>query len=60
MDMRHKLDKKTQDRHFPEMHGGKGSSPRKSTKSTRELYADNYDRIFNKKADDSFSSIGDK
>jgi hypothetical protein len=48
MDMRHKLDKETQNRHFPEMNGGKGSAPRKSTQASRQLYADNYDRIFNK------------
>jgi stalled ribosome alternative rescue factor ArfA len=49
MDMRHRLDRETQNRHFPELHGGKGSAPRKSTKSSRELFADNYDKIFKKK-----------
>ena len=34
-DHRGKLDKETRDRHFPETNGGKGSLPRKSTKSSR-------------------------
>ena len=40
-----KIDKKTRDRHFPESNGGKGSRPRKSTKTTRETYKNNYDAI---------------
>ena len=39
------LDKATRDRHFPESNGGKGSRPRKSTKTTRETYKINYDAI---------------
>ena len=45
-DQRGKLDKETRDRHFPELNGGKGSRARKSTKSSRQAYADNWDRIF--------------
>jgi len=48
-DHRGKLDKETRDRHFPETNGGKGSLPRKSTKSSRQAYADNWDRIFGAK-----------
>ena len=43
--MIHKLDKATQNRHFPEFDGGKGSHPRSSTKETREVYKDNFDAI---------------
>ena len=43
--MIHKLDKATQNRHFPEFDGGKGSHPRSSTRETREVYKDNFDAI---------------
>lgn len=43
--MIHKLDKATQNRHFPEVNGGKGSHPRSSTRETREVYKDNFDKI---------------
>ena len=43
--MIHKLDKATQDRHFPEVNGGKGSHPRSSTKETREVYKAKFDAI---------------
>ena len=54
-DHRGKLDKETRDRHFPELNGGKGSLPRKSTKSSRQAYSDNWDRIFGGK--DSKSTV---
>ena len=44
----HKLPKKDIERHFPEKNGGKGSHARKNTKSGREAFRANYDRIFNK------------
>ena len=47
-DLRHKLDKETRRRHFPEMEGGKGSKPRKATDETRKAYAEGWDRIFKK------------
>jgi stalled ribosome alternative rescue factor ArfA len=51
-DMRHKLDKKTADRHFPEWsHGGKGSHARKTTTDSRAAYSANWDRIFGKVKD---------
>jgi stalled ribosome alternative rescue factor ArfA len=51
-DMRHKLDKKTADRHFPEWsHGGKGSHARKSSTDSRAAYSANWDRIFGKVKD---------
>lgn len=43
--MIHKLDKATQNRHFPEVNGGKGSHARTSTKETREVYKANFDAI---------------
>ena len=51
-DMRHKLDKKTADRHFPEWsHGGKGSHARKTTTDSRAAYLANWDKIFGKVKD---------
>ena len=48
-DYRHKLDKKTADRHFPEWsHGGKGSHARKTTVESRARYSANWDKIFGK------------
>ena len=48
-DYRHKLDKKTADRHFPEWsHGGKGSHARKTTVESRAQYSANWDKIFGK------------
>ena len=47
-DMRHTLDKKTINRHFPEYNGSKGQHPRRSTKSSRDAYSVGYDRIFSK------------
>lgn len=41
----HKLDKATRDRHFPELNGGKGSKPRKSTGDTRDNFKKGYDAI---------------
>lgn len=41
----HTLDKKTRDRHFPELNGGKGSYPRTSTKESREIFKANFDAI---------------
>lgn len=52
-DQRGKLDKETRDRHFPELNGGKGSLPRKFTKSSRQAYSDNWDRIFGGKDKDT-------
>jgi hypothetical protein len=38
-DMRHKLDKKTADRHFPEWsHGGKGDHARKSSRLQGSIF----------------------
>ena len=48
VDLRHKLDKETRKRHFPEMDGGKGSKPRRATEETRKAYAEGWDRIFKK------------
>ena len=51
-DYRHKLDKKTADRHFPEWsHGGKGSHARKTTTDSRAAYSANWDKIFGKVKD---------
>ena len=51
-DMRHKLDKKTADRHFPNWsHGGKGDHARKTTVESRARYSANWDRIFGKVKD---------
>ena len=47
-DLRHKLDKETRKRHFPEMDGGKGSKPRRAAEETRKAYAEGWDRIFKK------------
>jgi stalled ribosome alternative rescue factor ArfA len=44
-DMRHKLDKETRQRHFPEYDGGKGSRQRKSTSESRDKFKANYDKI---------------
>ena len=55
-DQRGKLDKETRDRHFPELNGGKGSRPRKFTKSSTKAYADNWDRIFGGKGQQDSSS----
>jgi len=44
-DMRHKLDKETRQRHFPEYDGGKGSRPRRSTSESRDKFKANYDKI---------------
>ena len=41
----HSLDKETRDRYFPEYNGGKGSHARSSTKTTRQRFEDNYDKI---------------
>lgn len=41
----HSLDKETRDRYFPEYNGGKGSVPRTSSKISRKLFEDNYDKI---------------
>jgi hypothetical protein len=41
----HTIDKKTRDRHFPELNGGKGSHARTSTKESRGVYKDNFDAI---------------
>jgi hypothetical protein len=45
-DHRHKLDKETRDRHFPEYNGGKGSRPRKFASNSSQSYKDGWDRIF--------------
>jgi len=45
MDMRHKLDKETRQRHFPEYDGGKGSRQRKSKPESRDKFKVNYDKI---------------
>ncbi len=45
-----KLDKSVRDRHFPELHGGKGSHRRKSTTDSRAAFENNYDKIFGKKS----------
>jgi len=51
-DLRHKLDKKTADRHFPNWaHGGKGSHARKSSTDSRARYSANWDKIFGKVKD---------
>jgi hypothetical protein len=51
-DMRHKLDKKTADRHFPNWsHGGKGDHARKSSVESRARYSANWDKIFGKVKD---------
>jgi hypothetical protein len=51
-DYRHKLDKKTADRHFPNWsHGGKGDHARKSSTDSRAAYSANWDRIFGKVKD---------
>jgi hypothetical protein len=51
-DYRHKLDKKTADRHFPNWsHGGKGDHARKSSTDSRARYSANWDRIFGKVKD---------
>jgi len=56
-DMRHKLDKETAERHFPNWtHGGKGQHARKSTAQSRAAFRDNWDRIF--KAKDNGSNQG--
>lgn len=55
-DQRGKLDKETRDRHFPELNGGKGSRPRKFTKSSTKAYSDNWDRIFGGKGQQDSSS----
>jgi stalled ribosome alternative rescue factor ArfA len=48
-DYRHKLDKKTANRHFPNWdHGGKGSHARKTTVESRAQYSANWDKIFGK------------
>ena len=59
-DIRHKLDKQTANRHFPEYdHGGKGSHARKYDSAAKSAYLDNYDRVFGKcsKGGDSGSNI---
>jgi len=48
MDLRHKLDKETRKRHFPEMDGGKGSRQRQSTPESRKKFEENWDKIFKK------------
>jgi len=48
-DMRHKLDKETRERHFPNYDGGKGSKPRKSTHKTRTAYSEGWNRIWGDK-----------
>ena len=51
-DMRHTLDKKTADRHFPNWsHGGKGDHARKSSTDSRARYSANWDKIFGKVKD---------
>lgn len=51
-DMRHTLDKKTVNRHFPGYdHGGKGGHARKVTVDTIKAYSTGYDKIFNKGKD---------
>ena len=51
-DMRHKLDKKTADRHFPNWsHGGKGDHARKSSTDSRARYSANWGKIFGKVKD---------
>ena len=52
-DQRHKLDKETRDRHFPEYNGGKGSKPRNSTAQSRQAYKDGWERIFGNGKDKS-------
>lgn len=47
-DLRHRLDKETRKRHFPEMEGGKGSRHRQSTPESRKKFEDNWDKIFKK------------
>ena len=48
VDLRHKLDKETRKRHFPEMDGGKGSRQRQSTPESRKKFEENWDKIFKK------------
>jgi hypothetical protein len=56
-DMRHKLNKETAERHFPNWtHGGKGQHARKGNAQSRAAYRDNWDRIF--KAKDNGSNQG--
>ena len=51
-DMRHTLDKKTVNRHFPEYdHGGKGGHARRVTVDTIKAYSTGWDKIFNKGKD---------
>jgi hypothetical protein len=51
-DNRHKLDKETVNRHFPEYdHGGKGSHARRYNSASKSAYAEGYDRIFGKGKD---------
>jgi hypothetical protein len=51
-DNRHKLDKETVNRHFPEYdHGGKGSHARRYNSASKSAYAEGYDRIFGKAKD---------
>jgi hypothetical protein len=51
-DNRHKLDKETVNRHFPEYdHGGKGSHARRYNSASKSAYADGWDRIFGKGKD---------
>ena len=51
-DNRHKLDKETVNRHFPEYdHGGKGSHARRYNSASKSAYAEGYDSIFGKGKD---------
>ena len=62
-DIRHKLDKQTANRHFPEYdHGGKGSHARKYDSASKSAYSNNYDRIFkcSSKGGDSGSNISEQ
>jgi len=45
----HKLSKRDQKKHFPEMNGGKGDCPRQFTKAGNDSYRDNFDKIFGSK-----------
>ena len=47
VDSRHKLDKETASRHFPEWdHGGKGSHARRYDSASKSAYAEGWARIF--------------
>ena len=49
MDSRHKLDKETAGRHFPEWdHGGKGAHARRYNAASKSAYVEGWERIYGK------------